>query len=121
MDLKAFDAFCKSLPATTMVVQWGDAHVWKVGGKVFALCGPWGEERPDQSWKIVFKTSDLAFQILTEQPGIVTAPYLGRFKWVQIQDENAMNKDDLKTYIKAAHEMVSKKLTRAKRTELGLI
>ncbi len=28
-----------SLPATTHVVQWGGAHVWKVGGKVFAVGG----------------------------------------------------------------------------------
>ena len=25
--------------ATTYVVQWGGAHVWKVGGKVFAIGG----------------------------------------------------------------------------------
>ncbi|MCP5365835.1 MAG: MmcQ/YjbR family DNA-binding protein, partial [Hyphomicrobiales bacterium] len=26
-----FNAFCRSLPATTYVVQWGGSHVWKVG------------------------------------------------------------------------------------------
>ncbi len=103
-----------------MVVQWGGAHVWKVGDKVFALCAPWGEERDDKSWKVVFKVSDLAFQILTEQSGIIAAPYLGRFKWVQIQDRSAMSDDDIKVYIEAAHEIIAHKLTRAKRSELGL-
>ena len=37
MKLKAYNAFCKSLPHTTHVVQWGDADVWKVGGKVFVI------------------------------------------------------------------------------------
>ena len=103
-----------------MVVQWGGAHVWKVGDKVFALHGPWGKGSGEESWTIVFKASDLAFQILTEQPGIAVAPYLGRFKWVQVKDRNAMNDGDIRAYIEAAHVIISQKLTRAKRAELGL-
>ncbi len=37
MNQRQFNAFCKTLPATTHVVQWGGASVWKVGGKVFAI------------------------------------------------------------------------------------
>ncbi len=37
MTFEEFNAFCGSLPATTYVVQWGGSHVWKVGGKVFAI------------------------------------------------------------------------------------
>ena len=37
MTFEEFNAFCRSLPATTYVVQWGGSHVWKVGGKVFAI------------------------------------------------------------------------------------
>ena len=46
MTYKEYNAFCKSLPATTYVMQWGGSHVWKVGGKVFAI-GGWddGEQR----------------------------------------------------------------------------
>ena len=39
MTYEEFNAFCGGLPATTYVVQWGGAHVWKVGGKVFAIGG----------------------------------------------------------------------------------
>jgi predicted DNA-binding protein (MmcQ/YjbR family) len=42
MTYDAFNAFCRALPATTYVVQWGGAHVWKVGGKVFAI-GGWAD------------------------------------------------------------------------------
>ena len=42
MTLDDYNGFCASLPGTTHVVQWGGAHVWKVGGKVFAIAG-WGE------------------------------------------------------------------------------
>ena len=37
MDYDQFNAFCRALPATAYVVQWRGSHVWKVGGKVFAI------------------------------------------------------------------------------------
>ncbi|TIN68608.1 MAG: MmcQ/YjbR family DNA-binding protein, partial [Mesorhizobium sp.] len=39
MTLDDYNGFCASLPATSHVVQWGGAHVWKVGNKVFAVGG----------------------------------------------------------------------------------
>ena len=36
--------FCAALPATSHVVQWGGSHVWKVGGKLFAI-GGWDGRR----------------------------------------------------------------------------
>ena len=39
MTREDYDAFCESLPHATHVVQWGDASVWKIGGKVFAIGG----------------------------------------------------------------------------------
>ena len=120
MDRKAFDAFCKTLPATEMVIQWGGAHVWKVGGKIFAICGPWGEDRPDRSPKISFKASDMAFRMLTEESGLIPAPYLGRYKWVQIQQAGVLPDNDLKAYISEAHRLVAAKLPRRVRKELKL-
>ena len=120
MDRPAFDAFCETLPATEMVVQWGESHVWKVGGKIFAICGPWGEDRPDGSPKISFKASDMAFRMLTEEPGLIPAPYLGRYKWVQMQRADALCDDDLKAYIAEAHRMVAAKLPKKVRWELEL-
>lgn len=117
MTREEFDTFCQALPATTHVVQWGGASVWKVGGKIFAIIGPWGEG-PGQ--KISFKCSDMAFEILRDQPGIVPAPYLARAKWVQIRDPAALSEDDTRAYIEAAHATVAAKLTRAVKRELGL-
>ena len=39
MTYDTFNRFCAALPHATYVVQWGGAHVWKVGGKVFAIGG----------------------------------------------------------------------------------
>ena len=50
MTYDDFNAFCRALPATTYVVQWGGAHVWKVGGKVFAI-GGWADGAPAFTFK----------------------------------------------------------------------
>lgn len=117
MTRDEFDQFCGGLPATTHVVQWGGASVWKVGGKIFAVCSIWGEGDHD---KISFKCSDLSFTVLCEQDGIVPAPYLGRRKWAQLSAPDAMPDDDIRRYIEQAHTIVVAKLTKAKRAELGL-
>jgi predicted DNA-binding protein (MmcQ/YjbR family) len=113
-----FNTYCAQLKATTNVVQWGNASVWKVGGKIFAVCSIWGE---GAHTKISFKCSDLSYQILIEQDGLIPAPYLARAKWVQLERPDAMSDEDLKSYIKTAHEIISKKLTKAKQRELGLL
>ncbi len=101
------------------MVQWGGAHVWKVGGKVFAIAGWSGSDTPH----IVFKTSDLAFDILKEQEGMRPAPYLAPRggKWIQIYKEGAMSDDDICDYLAESHRLVSLKLTRKMREELGLL
>ena len=111
------NAFCASLKATTHVVQWGNADVWKVGGKVFAICG-WNEGKD----AVTFKASELAFEILQDQPGIRPAPYLASrgMKWLQVYDKPGLPDEDLKTHIVASYEMVIAKLTKKARAELGL-
>jgi len=117
MNRDEFDRFCASLKATTNVIQWGNATVWKIGGKIFAICSHWG---PGEDQKISFKCSDLSFTILIEQDKIIPAPYLARAKWVQLTARDAMNEDDIKAYINEAYTIISAKLTRAVRSELRI-
>ncbi len=117
MTREEFDAYCKSLPATTHVIQWGGASVWKVGGKIFAIAPnvAEGEAQP-----ISFKVSDFAYEVLTQLDGITPAPYLARAKWVQLVQPNALSKTDLEDHLKEAHELIAAKLTKTLRKELGL-
>lgn len=117
MTRNDFDAFCRALPATTHVIQWGNASVWKVGGKIFAICSRWGEGEGE---RIGFKCSDMSYVLLLQQDGIVPAPYLARAKWVQLQGDDVMSGDDLRAYIRAAHKIIAGKLTQKRRKELGL-
>jgi len=117
MTRDEFDAFCAQLPATTHVVQWGNASVWKVGGKIFAICSAWAAEGEQ---RVGFKCSDISYSLLIQQEGIVPAPYLARAKWVQLERPDALSDDDLKAYIEAAHKIIGGKLTKKLRKELGL-
>lgn len=118
MTRDEFDIFCSSLKATTNVVQWGNATVWKIGGKIFAICSHWGK---GDHQKIGFKCSDFSYMVLIEQENIVPGPYLARAKWVQLENDKAMSDDEIKSYITEAHTIISAKLTKAKQRELGLL
>ena len=117
MTYEEFDRFCASLPAATYVEQWGGAHVWKVGGKVFAI-GGWEESGA----AFVFKATNLAFEMMKSAPGLRPAPYLASrgLSWLQRIDDSSLSDDELRGYLRKSHELVSAGLTRAARRELGL-
>jgi predicted DNA-binding protein (MmcQ/YjbR family) len=112
-----YNRFCGALPATSYVVQWGGSHVWKVGGKVFAI-GGWDDGEP----AVTFKVSPLSFEILKTQPGLRPAPYLASrgLSWIQHYAEPGLGDDDLKTYLSESHRLVALGLSKRKRRELGL-
>ncbi len=118
MNLKQYNDFCRSLPATTHVVQWGGAHVWKVGGKVFAI-GGWSDRKYPG---ITFKVTPLSYEMLKDQPGLRPAPYLASrgMKWIQHYDKPGLALKDLKSYLRQSHRLVAQGLSRKKRAELGL-
>ena len=113
----ALNGFCKGLPQSTHVVQWGDADVWKIGGKVFAVIG-WKDDAPAVSIKV----SDLAWEVLGDMPGVRPAPYLASrgMKWMQIYDSTGLPEREIEAHIAASYDMVVLKLTKKLRAELGL-
>lgn len=118
MTLDDYNGFCASLPHTTHVVQWGGAHVWKVGGKVFAI-GGWND---GAGLSVSFKVSEMAFDVLKEQPGLRPAPYLASrgMTWIQRQTPESMDADALKDYVRESYRLIAQKLPKATRKQLGL-
>jgi len=111
MRLDEFDLFCAALPGATLVIQWGDSHVYKVGGKVFAMgAGPsQGGEAA-----FTFKTSPVAFEVLVEAGRARRAPYLPRGNWLQVGG-GAMGEEELTGYIRQAHAIIAAGLPKALR------
>ena len=119
MTLEEYNAFCGGLRHTSHVVQWGDASVWKVAGKVFAI-GGWQDAH--EELYVTFKVSDMSFDLLKEQPGCRPAPYLASrgMKWIQQVDNSAEKDEALTYYLKESYRLVSLGLTKKKQRELGL-
>jgi len=118
MTYEEYNEFCSSLAETTYVVQWGGLHVWKVGGKLFAI-GGWNNGK--YPW-VTFKVSEIAYEILRGMPGLKPAPYFASrgMKWIQNYDEHGLSDEELKTYLETSHKIVSLGLTKKLQKELGL-
>ena len=86
------------LPGATLSIQWGDDHVFKVGGKMFAAMGP-AEARPHG---ISFKAGEVGFHVLTKKRGITPARYLARARWVSLDRLDRLPDKQLKAYLTRA-------------------
>ncbi len=117
MTYDEFNNYCQSLRATSYVMQWGNSHVWKIGGKVFALGGWEKVNKP----AFTFKTSESNFLLLQDEQGFRPAPYMASrgMKWIQIYDVS--DSETIKYYLYESYKIVSAGLTKKKQKELGLL
>ena len=120
MNLQAYNQFCNQLTATEHYVQWRGSHVWKVGGKVFAIAQ---QAESTDLLSVTFKVTPLSYDILSEQAGLRPAPYLASrgMKWIQHYDRFGLSDEDLKRYLQTSHRLVAEGLSIRKRGELGLL
>ena len=98
--------FCLSLPGATEGIQWEDALLFRVGGKIFVSVNlnPAGEDR------IAFKCDPETFAALLEREGARPAAYVGRFQWIGLRDFNVLPAAELRELIRASYELVKAKL-----------
>ena len=118
MTREEYDAFCVGLTGAHHVVQWGDASVWKVAGRVFAIGGWSGSAE----FGVTFKCSETSFAILKDMPGIRPAPYLASrgLTWLQRTDDRSLSDADLGDYLRRSYALVAAGLSRKKQRELNL-
>lgn len=123
MTVDGYNRFCRSLSATSHVVQWGGAHVWKVAGKVFAIAWFDANDRGDDDELLVtFKVSPMSFELLKEMPGCRPAPYLASrgMKWIQRTTSETLDDAGLRDYIIESHRIVALGLPKRVQKELGI-
>jgi predicted DNA-binding protein (MmcQ/YjbR family) len=124
VKLEAYNAFCAGLGQTHCVIQWGGAHVWKVGGdapsgaggKVFAIAtaGDGG------TLHVTFKCSEMSFAMLRGEPGCRPAPYLASrgMLWIQRTGAQTLDDDALCAYLRESRRLAAMNLPR--RRQIGL-
>ncbi len=114
MRLAALRRYCLSQPGAVESVQWGNEHVYKVGGKMFAIISMDGRAFAG----LFLKVSPDSFHILTREPGIVPAPYLARAGWVMIERLDTLPPEHLRAYIARSHALIVAKLPKRLRATI---
>jgi predicted DNA-binding protein (MmcQ/YjbR family) len=105
---------CLSFPHATEQMQWEDALVFKVGGKMFAVT----RLEPSDVY-LSCKCTAEEFGELTELPGVIPAPYLARAQWIALEREDALPAVEVKRLLRNSYDLVFAKLTKKSRTALG--
>ncbi len=118
MNTQSYNDFCQTLPHSTHVVQWGGSHVWKVGGKMFAICGL----PVVGGLGFTFKCSPMSYELLKDQKGCRPAPYLASrgMLWIQRISQEVLDDEGLKIYIAESHRLVTLNLSKKLQRELNL-
>ena len=114
MNNETIRKFCLSLPKVTEDVKWGSDLCFCIAKKMFCVMGT------GANLSIFFKCSEEDFNELCERDGIIPAPYLARNKWVLVQKESGLSKDEWKHFIKTSYNLVLAGLSKKLKIELGL-
>lgn len=109
--------YCLGMPGATEQMQWGDDLVFKVGGKMFAVMPlePGGHasagrhERQEWPW-LSLKATPEEFSEMTERPGVRPAAYLARAKWISLESEEALAREEVERLLRKSYELVVEKL-----------
>jgi predicted DNA-binding protein (MmcQ/YjbR family) len=101
--------------AATESVRWGDVHVYKVGGRMFATISMDGRSFAGLSIKV----AEGSFHILTREKGIIPAPYLARAGWVTLERLDVLPAVQLRAYIERSHALIVAKLPKKARAAIA--
>jgi len=109
------EALCGRWPGVTRDIKWGADLVLSVGGKMFVVTPSDGSE----GGRLSFKVADERFLELTDQPGIIPAPYMARAHWVSITEPQRFSTAELESFVRDAYGLVRAKLTKKLQAQLG--
>ena len=114
LDEDQLGAFCSDWPGVTRSIKWEVDLVYSVGGKMFVdMC----TIAPDRG-RFSFKVDTDRFLELTEQPGMMPAPYMARAFWVSVTEPERFARAELESYVKRSYELVLANLP--KKTQAAL-
>jgi predicted DNA-binding protein (MmcQ/YjbR family) len=109
------ETLCGGWAGVTRDIKWGDNLVFSVGDKMFVMSPMDGRE----AGRLAFKVADERFLELTDQRGVIPAPYLARARWVCVTEPSRFTTFELQALLLDAYATVRGKLTKKRQAELG--
>jgi len=114
MNIDQLRKFCLALPSTTEDIKWGSDLCFCVGEKMFCVTGADSVQSG-----LSLKCTPEKFEELIEREGIDPAAYVGRYKWVRIEDLDAVTPAELKDLIRESYKLVFDKLPAKAKKSIG--
>ena len=105
MNIEQLRKFCLSFPGATEDIKWGADLCFCVGEKMFCVTGA-----DSVLSGLSLKCTPEKFDELIEREGIDPAAYVGRYKWVRIENLGAVTPAELKDLIGKSYQLVFDKL-----------
>lgn len=100
-------------PGTTSDIKW-DQHVClNVGDKMYLITSP--DAFPINA---TVKVSGEKFEEMISTPGVKIAPYLGRYKWVEIDDISRFSQLEWTEILLNSYRLIGSKLSSKKKKEI---
>jgi predicted DNA-binding protein (MmcQ/YjbR family) len=116
MSAELLDELCANWPGSTRSIKWDVDLVWSVSGKMFVILCLLGPERG----RLSFKVGPNRFLEMTDQPGIVSAPYMARAYWVSINEPGDFTEAELANHVRQSYELVRADLPKKTQRALGV-
>ncbi|WP_068877569.1 MULTISPECIES: MmcQ/YjbR family DNA-binding protein [unclassified Phenylobacterium] len=110
MTPQEIQAVAMALPDATRITLWRRQDVYKVRGKVFAIC---------EADSLSFKATEIAYEVLTREGPGRPAPGFVPGHWVNIP-LSGLERDETAGWIETSYRLAAAGLTKAARRELGL-
>lgn len=113
MTIADIQSICSSFKGNTEDIKWETHLCFNVGGKMYLITSP--DEVPCRA---SLKVTEEDYEILCEQDGIIPAPHLARYNWIQLTDISIWNKKEWEQYLSLSYRLVFNKLPRKIKAEI---
>jgi predicted DNA-binding protein (MmcQ/YjbR family) len=115
MDIDQLRTLCSAWPGVTESVKWEDDLVFSVADKMFVVTALRGPHKARMS----FKVDTDRFLELTDQPGMIPAPYMARAFWVSITEPARFSDAETHAFVRRSYELVRSGLSKKLQARLG--
>lgn len=108
MSLDEIRNLCLSFNNVSEEVKWGNDLCFMINRKMFCVACL------EPPFKVSFKVLPEEAEELCERNHIIPAPFLARYHWVQVQDENVLAQKEWKHYISQSFGLISSTVKKKK-------
>lgn len=107
MNIEMLRDYCLSLPKATEDIKWGNDLCFCIHTKMFCVTG-----LNNDPMMVSLKVTPEEYDKLVGTENIISAPYVGRYKWILIQHPKRFTDKEWKRMIKLSYELIGEKKTK---------